>query len=367
MYNYLIIGSGLFGAVFAQIMKENGKSCMVIEKRNHAGGNIYTEEVETIKIHVYGPHIFHTSNDEVWRYVNKFTGFNHFKNSPLAYSRGTLYNLPFNMNTFNKLWDVNTPEEAQAKINEQRMKYEHISNPLNLEEQALKLCGDDIYYTFVKDYTEKQWGRPANRLPASIIKRIPIRFTYDNNYFDDKYQGIPENGYNTLINNLLDGISVKTDTNYFENRDYFNKIAEKTLFTGCIDEYFEHRFGKLDYRSLKFEHTRLETDNYQGNAVINYNEADIPYTRIIEHKHFDFGKQPFTIITKEFPLEYTLSEEPYYPVNDEKNSIRLNEYRNLAKNYPNVIFGGRLGQYAYFDMDDTVAAAISLAKKELSF
>ncbi len=367
MYNYLIVGSGLFGSVFARIMNENGKTCLVIDKRNHTGGNIYSKENNGIKVHLYGAHIFHTDNEEVWNYINRFTRFNHYRNSPLAYYKGTLYNLPFNMNTFNKLWNVNTPKEAENKIREQCDRYKHITHPSNLEEQALKLCGDDIYYTFIKEYTEKQWGRPAKELPASIIKRIPVRFTYDNNYFDDPYQGIPINGYNALINNLLTGIHIQTDTNYFDNRSYFHSIAEKVLFTGCIDEYFEYQLGKLEYRSLRFEHIHLDTENYQGNAVINYNETEVPYTRIIEHKHFEFGKQPSTIITKEFPSEYGLSKEPYYPINDEKNSKRYLEYKKLAANHPNVIFGGRLGQYAYLDMDDTVAAALSLAKKELSY
>ena len=365
MYDYLIVGSGLFGSVFAQIMKENGKNSLVIDKRNHIGGNIYSKDEDGIKIHTYGAHIFHTDNEEVWHYINRFTVFNHYINSPLACYKGKLYNLPFNMNTFSKLWNINTPEEAKHIIQKQCDKYKNIT-PSNLEEQALKLCGDDIYYTFIKEYTEKQWGRPANQLPASIIKRVPFRFTYDNNYFDDPHQGIPKEGYNALINNLLKNIRIDINTNYFDNREYFNSIAKKIIFTGCIDEYFEHQFGKLDYRSLKFEHIHLETDNYQGNAVVNYNEATVPYTRIIEHKHFEFGKQPFTIITKEHPQEYTPSEEPYYPINDEKNTKRLNEYKALAANYPNIIFGGRLGQYAYFDMDDSIASAISLAKKELS-
>ena len=366
IYDYLIVGSGLFGSVFAQIMNESGKKCLVIDKRNHTGGNIYPKEEDGIKIHWYGAHIFHTDNEEVWKYINRFASFNNYVNSPLAFSKGKLYNLPFNMNTFNKLWNVNTPEEAKLKIREQCSKYADISQPANLEEQALKLCGDDIYYTFIKEYTEKQWGRPSNQLPASIIKRIPFRLTYDNNYFNDPYQGIPKNGYTALTNNLLEGICLQTDTNYFDNIPYFQNIANKILFTGCIDEYFEYRFGRLDYRSLKFEHLHLATDNYQGNAVINYNEAKYPFTRIIEHKHFEFGKQPSTIITKEYPQEYTPSDEPYYPINDEKNLKCYNKYKALAEKDSRVIFGGRLGQYAYFDMDDTIAAAISLAKKELS-
>jgi UDP-galactopyranose mutase len=367
MYDYLIVGAGLFGSVFAQIMNENGKSCLIIEKRDHPGGNIYSKEEDTIKVHWYGAHIFHTDKEEVWRYVNRFTGFNHYRNSPLAFCKGTLYNLPFNMNTFNKLWNVNTPEEAKCKIKEQCDRYKNLTNPSNLEEQALKFCGDDIYYLFIKEYTEKQWGRPANELPASIIKRIPFRFTYDNNYFDDPYQGIPLNGYNALITNLTEGIDVRTGTNYFHARDYFHSLAKKVLFTGCIDAYFEHRLGKLEYRSLAFEHIYVtDTDNYQGNAVVNYNDMETPYTRIIEHKHFEFGKQPFTIITKEYPMGHTSSEEPYYPVNDERNTKIANAYKELSTGYPEVLFGGRLGQYAYFDMDDTIAEAIRLAKKELS-
>ena len=365
MYNYLIVGAGVFGSVFAQIMNENGRSCLVIDKRDHTGGNIYTKDEDGIKVHVYGAHIFHTDNEEVWRYINKFATFNHYINSPLAFYKGKIYNLPFNMNTFSVLWNISTPEEAKNIIRAQCDKYKNI-NPSNLEEQALKLCGDDIYYTFIKEYTEKQWGRPANELPASIIKRVPFRFTYNNNYFDDPFQGIPKEGYDTLINKLLRDITVKTGTNYFDNRQYFDNIAQKVIFTGCIDEYFGHRFGRLEYRSLEFKHTRLnETDNYQGNAVVNYNEVNVPFTRIIEHKHFDFGTQPFTIITKEFPREFSSTGEPYYPIINEKNTKRLNEYKELAVGNPKVIFGGRLGQYAYFDMDDSVAAAISLAKKEL--
>ena len=322
-YDYLIVGSGLFGSTFAQIMNGNGKKCLVIDKRGHTGGNIYTKEENDIKIHWYGAHIFHTDNEEVWHYINKFTKFNNYINSPLAYSEGKLYNLPFNMNTFNKLWNVNTPEEAKHKIQEQCSKYKDISQPANLEEQALKLCGDDIYYTFIKEYTEKQWGRPANQLPASIIKRIPFRLTYNNNYFNDPYQGIPKDGYTALTNNLLKDIHVQTYTNYFDNIPYFQSIAEKILFTGCIDEYFEY-------------------------------------------KHFEFGKQPSTIITKEYPQKYTPSDEPYYPINDEKNLKCFNKYKALAEKNSHVIFGGRLGQYAYFDMDDTIASAISLTQKELS-
>jgi UDP-galactopyranose mutase len=332
MYDYLIVGAGLFGSVFAQIVSENGKRCLVIDKRPHIGGNVYSKDVDGIQVHLYGAHIFHTDKENIWQYVNRFTSFNHYINSPLACYKGKLYNLPFNMNTFNKLWNVNTPEEAKHKLKEQRRKYDSINEPANLEEQALKLCGDDIYYTFIKEYTEKQWGRSAKELPPFIIKRIPFRFTYDNNYFSDPYQGIPENGYTAFIHKLLEGIEVKTNTNYFDDRAYFDRIARKVIFTGCIDEYFDFNLGQLEYRSLRFEHERLGTDNYQGNAVINYNEASVPYTRMIEHKHFNFGDQPFTIVTKEYPQAYTSSEEPYYPINDEKNSILLKESLPSDKN-----------------------------------
>lgn len=366
MYDYLIVGAGLFGSVFAQILHENGKKCLLIDKRNAPGGNLYSKEEEGIRIHLYGAHIFHTDNKDVWKYINRFTEFNHYVNSPLAHYKGRLYNLPFNMNTFNKLWGVNTPEEARKKIEEQCRPYQHITHPANLEEHALKLCGDDIYYTFIKEYTEKQWGRSARDLPSFIIKRIPFRFVYDNNYFNDPYQGIPLNGYNALVNNLLEGIEVRTHTDYFECRDYFDQLAHKTVFTGCVDEFFDFRYGKLEYRSLHFEHELRETDNYQGNAVVNYNERAIPYTRIIEHKHFEFGKQPVTIITREYPQSYTEGKEPYYPINDERNMKLAEKYKEIATSLPNVLFGGRLGQYAYFDMDDTIASAIELAKKELS-
>jgi len=364
-YDYLIVGAGLFGSVIAQILHENGKNCLVIDKRKTIGGNIYCEEEGGIRIHAYGAHIFHTDNEEVWAYANRFTRFNNFINSPLANYKGKLYNLPFNMNTFNKLWEVNTPSEAKLKLEEQCRPYRHISNPANLEEQALKLCGRDIYNTFIKEYTEKQWGRPATQLPAFIIKRIPLRFIYDNNYFSDPYQGIPINGYNAFIEALLNGIEVKINTDYFHNRDFFDGMAQKTIFTGCIDEYFNYKLGHLEYRSLHFEHERLEIDDYQGNAVINYNESIIPYTRIIEHKHFEFSKQPFTIITKEYPRPYTDNCEPYYPVNDKRNNDLLQQYKVLASQSRKVLFGGRLAQYAYFDMDDTIAAAIKMAKQEL--
>ena len=364
-YDYLIVGSGLFGSIFAYEANKRGKKCLVIDKRKHIGGNIYCENIEDINVHKYGAHIFHTSNKEVWDYVNSFVEFNRYTNCPVANYKGELYNLPFNMNTFYQLWKVRTPKEAIAKI-EGQVKDANIGEPKNLEEQAIKLVGRDIYEKLIKGYTEKQWGRPANQLPASIIKRIPFRLTYNNNYFNDPYQGIPKDGYTALTNNLLKDIHVQTYTNYFDNIPYFQSIAEKILFTGCIDEYFEYKFGRLDYRSLKFKHIYLDTDNYQGNAVINYNEAKYPFTRIIEHKHFEFGKQPSTIITKEYPQKYTPSDEPYYPINDEKNLKCFNKYKALAEKNSHVIFGGRLGQYAYFDMDDTIASAISLTQKELS-
>lgn len=365
-YDYLIVGTGIFGAVFAYLARQKGKSCLLIDKRNHIGGNIYCDNVSSINIHKYGAHIFHTSNKEVWQFVNSFVEFNHYINSPLAHYKGKVYNLPFNMNTFSKLWGVNTPSEAKAKIEEQRSKYNNILEPANLEEQALKLCGEDIYYTFIKEYTEKQWGRSATELPAFIIKRIPFRFTYDNNYFNDIYQGIPIGGYNKLIDGLLSGIEIKLDTNYLENREYFDSISQKVIYTGCIDEFFGYEFGKLEYRGLHFEHELLDIDNFQGNAVVNYNEKKVPYTRIIEHKHFEFGTQPTTVITREFPGEYAKDNEPYYPINDEKNTKIYNKYKEKSLQYPHLLFGGRLGQYAYFDMDDSVEAAMKLAEKELN-
>lgn len=365
-YDYLIVGTGIFGAVFAYLAKEKGKTCLMIDKRSHKGGNIYCDSIDSINIHKYGAHIFHTSNKKIWQFVNSFVEFNHYRNSPLAYYKGNIYNLPFNMNTFNKLWGVNTPNEAKTKLEEQRGKYADILEPANLEEQALKLCGEDIYYTFIKEYTEKQWGRLATELPAFIIKRVPFRFTYDNNYFNDSYQGIPIGGYNKLTDKLLEDIEVKLNTNYFDDRDYFNSIADKTIFTGCIDEFFGYEFGKLEYRGLHFEHEHLSIDNFQGNAVVNYNERTVPHTRIIEHKHFEFGTQPTTIITREYPSEYAKDNEPYYPINDTRNTVIYNKYKEKSQQYPNLLFGGRLGQYAYFDMDDSVEAAMTLAEKEFN-
>ena len=362
-YDYLIVGAGLFGAVFAHEAQKAGKHCLVIDKRNHRGGNIYCEEVNGINVHKYGAHIFHTDNKEVWEYVNSFVEFNRYTNCPVASFEGKLYNLPFNMNTFYQLWGVRTPAEAQTKIEEQRQEYAHITEPANLEEQALKLCGKDIYRCLIKGYTEKQWGRSAKELPAFIIKRLPFRFTFDNNYFNDAYQGIPKGGYNQLIDSLLEGIEVRLNTNYFDNREVWDNIADNILFTGCIDEFFDYQCGHLEYRSLRFEHKELNVENFQGNAVVNYTEREVPYTRVIEHKHFEFGNQPSTIITYEYPDTFEWGKEPYYPVNDEKNTEILKAYKKLAEARKNVLFGGRLAQYAYADMDDTVAAALELSRK----
>jgi len=362
-YDYLIVGAGLFGSVFAQQAKEKGYRCLVIDKRPHVGGNLYCNNNDGIDVHIYGAHIFHTDIEHVWNYAGRFTRFNHFRNSPLAYYQNQLYNLPFNMNTFRQLWGVKTPAEARLKIEEQRSKFAHIKTPANFEEQALILCGEDIYYAFIREYTEKQWGRKTTLLPAFIIKRIPLRFTYDNNYFHDPYQGIPKNGYNNFINNLLHGIEVRCNINYFEDRRYFDEMAKRILFTGCLDEFFHYKYGKLEYRSLRFEHERLDIEDFQGNAVVNYPEAIYPYTRIIEHKHFTFGKQPFTVITKEYPKTFENGDEPFYPINDEYNMKLLAQYQAEADRLsPKVLFGGRLAQYAYFDMDDTIAASLELFK-----
>jgi len=365
-YDYLIVGSGLFGCVFAYMAKQRGKRCLVIEKRKHTGGNAFCNAIDGINVHQYGAHIFHTDNKKIWDFVNSFVPFNHYVNSPLAYYQGKMYNLPFNMNTFSKLWNINTPAEAKSKIEEQRNKYAHIENPANLEEQALKLCGDDIYRIFIKEYTEKQWGRAATELPAFIIKRLPFRFTYNNNYFSDPYQGIPIGGYNKLTEALLEDIDVRIDTDYFSDRDYFDSLASKVIYTGKIDEYFDYEYGNLEYRGLYFDHQhKIDTDNFQGNAVVNYNERSIPYTRTIEHKHFEFGEQPTTVVTYEYPHEYAKDNEPYYPVNDEANTKIYNRYKEKAETLPDVYFGGRLGMYAYFDMDDTIISAIELIEKDL--
>lgn len=363
-YDYLIVGAGLFGAVFAHEAKERGKRCLVIDKRNHAGGNIYCENINGINVHKYGAHIFHTSDRNVWKYVNRFVEFNRYTNSPVAFYRGKLYNLPFNMNTFYQLWGVVSPEEAEKKLQEQRAEYADIE-PKNFEEQALKLCGRDIYEILIKGYTEKQWGRKATELPAEIIKRVPLRLMHDNNYFNDLYQGIPIGGYNILIDSLLNGIEVRLDTDFFKDRSELEQIAEHIIFTGQIDKYFDYRFGELEYRSLRFDTKSLDIKNFQGNAVVNYTDAAVPFTRIIEHKHFEFGTQPTTVITYEFPKAFENGDEPYYPINNERNNSLAAQYRSLANERGNVTFGGRLGQYAYFDMDDTVAEALKLAKKTL--
>ncbi|NCA92134.1 UDP-galactopyranose mutase [bacterium] len=364
-YDYLIVGAGLFGAVFANIMTENNKKCLVIDKRPHIAGNIYTEDIEGINVHKYGAHIFHTSNQAVWNYINRFTEFNNYINSPLAVYKNELYNLPFNMNTFSKMWGIKTPAEAQNIISGQTSQLGS-KIPKNLEEQAIKLVGKDIYEKLIKGYTEKQWGRPCSELPAFIINRLPLRFTYDNNYFNDRYQGIPIGGYTEIAAKMLSGSDILLNTNYFDFIKSNEDIADKTVFTGMIDEFFNYSLGALEYRSLRFENELLDTPNYQGNAVVNYTEAEIPYTRIIEHKHFEFGKQPKSVISREYPAEWTADSEPYYPINNDKNNTLYQKYAELAQKLPNVIFGGRLGGYKYYDMDKVIEAAISVAEKELS-
>ncbi|MFR5264936.1 UDP-galactopyranose mutase [Clostridium sp.] len=363
-YDYLIVGAGIFGSIFAYEAKKRGKTCLVIDKRNHIGGNIYCENVEGINVHKYGAHIFHTSNKEVWDYINQFVDFNRYTNSPVANYKGELYNLPFNMNTFYGLWKVKTPEEAKTKIEEQ-VREANIENPKNLEEQAIKLVGKDIYEKLIKGYTEKQWGQRATELPSFIIKRLPVRFTFDNNYFNDMYQGIPIGGYNKFIESLLDGIEVKLNTDFFENREELSAMAEKIVFTGMIDEFYNYKFGTLEYRSLRFEHELLEMENYQGNAVVNYTEYEIPYTRIIEHKHFEYGTSEKTVITKEYPATWKKGDEPYYPVNNEKNNEIYKKYRELADKENNVIFGGRLAEYKYYDMHHVIENALKVVKEKL--
>ena len=365
-YDYLIVGAGLFGAVFAHEAKEAGKTCLVIDKRNHIAGNIYTDKVKDIDVHQYGAHIFHTSNETVWNYVNRFAKFNRYTNSPVANYKGEIYNMPFNMNTFNKLWGVVTPQEAQAKIEEQKAAY-HVENPQNLEEQAISLIGPDVYTKLVKGYTEKQWGKRATELPSFIIKRLPVRFTYDNNYFNDDYQGIPVEGYTKMIERMLDGVEVKLEEDFLKNREAFMEQADKIVYTGMIDEYYNYCYGELEYRSLNFETEVLEgVENYQGNAVVNYTEYEVPYTRVIEHKHFTYGTQPDTVITREYPKTWSKGDEPYYPMNDEKNLNLYEKYTELAAKEGNVIFGGRLGMYKYYDMDDTIEAALNCAHAELN-
>ena len=373
-YDFLIVGSGLFGATFAHIANKQGKKCLVIDKRPHLGGNLYCEDVEGIHVHKYGAHIFHTSNKKVWDFVNSIVEFNRYTNSPVANYKGKLYNLPFNMNTFYQMWGVVTPEEASHIIEEQRkdvmslMEEQGISSPRNLEEQALLLVGKDIYECLIKGYTEKQWGRKCTELPAFIIKRLPVRLVFDNNYFNDKYQGIPIGGYNKLIGGLLEGIDCKVDTDFFENRSYWMSLAEKTVFTGKIDEYFGYKFGNLEYRTVRFEEEIHEKPNYQGNAVINYTEAEVPFTRIIEHKHFEcFGQEVYnnekTVISKEYSVEWQEGMEPYYPVNDTKNSELYKLYKELADKEPNVIFGGRLAEYKYYDMAPIIESVFKYFEK----
>lgn len=364
-YDYLIVGSGLYGATFAHQMTQAGKTCLILEKREHVGGNIYTKCEHGINIHKYGAHIFHTNNEEVWKYIQQFAKFNRYTNSPLAKFDDKVYNLPFNMNTFNQLWGITTPAEAKAEIEKQRGLYKDIE-PNNLEEQGLKLCGKDIYYKFIKGYTEKQWGCPATELPPFIINRIPFRFTYNNNYFNDLHQGIPIGGYTNIINKMLDGIDVKTNVDYLDNRDMWNSYAKKTLYTGCLDAFFDFSEGHLGYRSLRFENELLSnTEDYQGNAVVNYNNKEIPFTRIIEHKHFDFTNKPYTIITHEYPATFTYDNEPYYPINNQKNTKKYLLYLNKTKSLKNILFGGRLGNYTYADMDGTIASALKISKNEI--
>lgn len=363
-YDYVIAGSGLYGATFAHEAKKKNKKVLVIEKRNHVGGNIYTEEIDGINVHKYGAHIFHTSNKEVWDYVNNLVTFNDFINSPLAFYKGKYYHMPFNMYTYFDLWGIMDPNEAKKKI-EEEIKKENIKEINNLEEQALSLVGRTIYETLVKGYTEKQWGKPCNELPSFIIKRLPLRFEFNNNYFNDTYQGIPLGGYTLLINKLLEGIDVKLNEDFLKNKDYYKKIAKYIVYTGAIDEYFNYSLGELEYRSLRFETKKIDKEHYQNNAVINYTDINVPYTRIIEHKYFEGVNSSTTIITTEYPEKYTLGKERYYPVNDTKNNELYNKYLELAKKEKKVIFGGRLGNYKYFDMDDTIEKALSDAKKYL--
>lgn len=362
-YSYLIIGSGLFGVTVAYSLKQRGHKCLVIDKRPHIGGNVYTENVNGINVHKYGAHIFHTSNKRVWDFVNSFVEFNRYTNSPIANYKGKLYNLPFNMNTFYQMWGVTTPEEAAAKIESQRLEA-GIVNPKNLEEQAISLIGKDIYYTLIRDYTEKQWGRKATELPAFIIKRLPVRFTFDNNYFNDKYQGIPVGGYTALIEKMLEGVEVRLNTDYFDDKPYFDSLADKIIYTGEIDRYFDYCYGHLEYRTVRFETELLEgVSNYQGNAVVNYTDAETPYTRIIEHKHFEYDQQPDTIISKEFSKEWQPGDEPYYPVNDDKNSRLYTQYKALADAQDKVIFAGRLAEYKYYDMHQVIERALNISEK----
>ena len=358
-YDYLIVGAGLYGSCFAYKLKQQGKKCLVVDKRAHLGGNVYCESIADINVHKYGPHIFHTSNKDVWNFVNSFVEFNRFINTSLANYKGKLYNLPFNMHTFYALWGVKTPEEAKAKIEEQR-KEAGIIDPKNLEEQAISMVGKDIYEILIKGYTEKQWGRKCTELPAFIIKRLPVRFTFDNNYFNDTYQGIPIGGYNKLIKGLLDEIETRCNTDFFADREYFEKLADKIVFTGRIDEYYNYRFGRLAYRTVRFDTELINCESFQGNAIINYTEREIPYTRIIEHKHFEFGTQPNTVISKEYPAEWKENDEAFYPVNDECNNALYQQYKKLKDEDAHVVFGGRLAEYKYYDMDEIIEQVFNL-------
>ena len=363
-YDYILVGSGLYSGVFAWFAKQKGKKCLVLEKRDHIGGNVYCENTEGIHVHKYGAHIFHTSNKEVWQFVNSLAEFNRFTNSPVANYKGEMYNMPFNMNTFSKMWNISTPAEAKKIIEEQ--KKEITGEPKNLEEQAISLVGREIYEKLVKGYTEKQWGRDCTALPAFIIKRLPVRYTYDNNYFNDLYQGIPIGGYNVIIDRLFEGCDIETGVDYLEKKEYYDGLGEKIVYTGTIDAYYKYQFGKLEYRSLRFESEVLDEENHQGVAVVNYTDRETPYTRIIEHKHFEFGTQPKTVITREYPVTWQEGMEPYYPVNDEKNQALYQKYAKLAEKEEHVIFGGRLGEYKYYDMDKVIASAMACAKEELN-
>ncbi|MBE5980917.1 MAG: UDP-galactopyranose mutase [Paenibacillaceae bacterium] len=362
-YDYVLVGGGLYSGVFAYLARKQGKKCLVLEKREHLGGNLYCEETEGIHVHRYGAHIFHTSNRKVWKFVNELAEFNRYTNSPVANYLGEMYNLPFNMNTFSKMWGVSTPEQAKAKIDEQRQVI--TSEPKNLEEQAISLVGTDIYEKLVKGYTEKQWGRDCKELPAFIIKRLPVRFTYDNNYFNDLYQGIPIGGYNVITDKLFEGCDVELCVDYLDNREHYDSLGEKIIYTGMIDAFYGYQFGKLEYRSLKFETETLNTDNYQGVAVVNYTDRETPFTRIIEHKHFEFGTQDKTVITREYPVDWSEGMEPYYPVNDATNQNLYQSYEKLAQNEDRVIFGGRLAEYKYYDMDKVIESAFKMAESEL--
>jgi UDP-galactopyranose mutase len=361
MYDYLIVGAGLFGAVYANEAKKQGLKCLVIDKRSHLGGNVFCENIEGINVHKYGAHIFHTNDKGIWDYVNEFVEFNRYTNSPIAIHKGKVYNLPFNMNTFNQLWGVVTPDEALSIINKQ-IQESGIINPTNLEEQAISLVGVDIYEKLIKDYTKKQWGTDPVNLPSFIIKRLPVRFTYDNNYFNDKYQGIPIGGYNVIINKMLEGVETKLNVDYFSNREHFNKIAKKVVFTGKIDEFYDFKFGQLEYRSLRFDTRRIEKENFQGNAVVNYSDISVDFTRIIEHKHFEFGKQSHTVITHEYPESWKTGSEPYYPINDKKNQEIYYKYQKLEESETSIIFGGRLAEYKYYDMHQVIASALKKFK-----